>query len=318
MTRPSDQQGSPDRLSIFAMVNEVADKFDAAWQKALRGTVRPRIEDYLAGIPEQVYVDLLKELVAIELECRQKAGDEWSPDEYRSRFPDDVMHLKEILEVAISPGPSIPDHGQPPTVRRSSSTANEGAAVGRTASAQQTASHTANDLPTTLVARSASAFLGPMGHSDRFELQRQVGAGGMGIVYQALDRELGTTVALKLLPHVDPHALYRFKQEFRSLVDMVHPNLVRLYELFADGERWFFTMELIDGVNFLAYTRPTARENGRLRRSTEVCKHITRLRRAPTARPPRRPLRFCQLCWRGQSNSVQHFSKQTSTVSRKR
>ena len=90
---------------------------------------------------------------------------------------------------------------------------------------------------------------------QRFELKRRLGAGAFGVVYEAFDRERRSRIALKTLRRAGEEALYRLKQEFRSLADLSHPNLVTLYELLSDGEQWFFTMELIDGTSFLEYVR---------------------------------------------------------------
>lgn len=92
----------------------------------------------------------------------------------------------------------------------------------------------------------------------RFHLRRRLGAGSMGVVYEAYDRERDEVVALKRLIHAQADDLYHFKREFRALADIVHPNLVTLHELFFDDGRCFFTMELVDGVRFLEHVRPHA------------------------------------------------------------
>jgi eukaryotic-like serine/threonine-protein kinase len=91
--------------------------------------------------------------------------------------------------------------------------------------------------------------------TGRYEIVRRVGEGGMGVVYQALDRERQTTVALKTLRHVDASSIFRLKREFRALSDVSHPNLVALRELQCVDGQWFFTMEFIEGINFLSYVR---------------------------------------------------------------
>lgn len=93
----------------------------------------------------------------------------------------------------------------------------------------------------------------------RFVVQRQIGHGGAGMVYEAIDRERdGARVAIKTLRLADPEALYHLKNEFRSLGDVAHPNLVRLRELSNDAGCWFVAMDLVRGVDFCAYARGPA------------------------------------------------------------
>jgi hypothetical protein len=91
--------------------------------------------------------------------------------------------------------------------------------------------------------------------TERFKIVRQIGQGGMGVVYEAHDSLRNETVALKTLQHVGGESLYRFKREFRSLAEFSHPNLVALYELIADEEEWSFTMELVRGHSFVKWIR---------------------------------------------------------------
>ncbi|HZF48566.1 MAG TPA: AAA family ATPase [Polyangiaceae bacterium] len=93
--------------------------------------------------------------------------------------------------------------------------------------------------------------------TERFEVIRRIGAGGMGVVYEAFDRERKAPVALKVMRTLEPETLFRFKNEFRVLEGIRHPNLIHLGELFEEGGRWFFTMELVHGQHFLDYLEQT-------------------------------------------------------------
>ena len=85
----------------------------------------------------------------------------------------------------------------------------------------------------------------------RYELIERVGGGGMATVWVAQDTRLGRRVAVKVIsdalaaqaPYVE-----RFRREARIAAGLSHPNLVKVYDFGADGERPFLVMEYIDGV----------------------------------------------------------------------
>jgi serine/threonine protein kinase len=123
----------------------------------------------------------------------------------------------------------------------------------------QTDDDSEDDLPTPSEFDAAS-IAPSLRAAERFAFQKLLGKGASGAVYQAYDQTRGATIAVKFLTALDPGSLYRFKSEFRTLANLVHPNLLQLYELLTYDQDWLLTMELVEGTDFFSYVcSPEAR-----------------------------------------------------------
>ena len=86
--------------------------------------------------------------------------------------------------------------------------------------------------------------------AERYELEEQLGAGGMASVYRGTDRLLDRTVAVKVLDRAlgrDPEFVERFRREARAAAGLSHPGTVAVYDTGEDDGRRFIVMELVEG-----------------------------------------------------------------------
>jgi len=83
-----------------------------------------------------------------------------------------------------------------------------------------------------------------------YQIQAQLGRGGMGVVYRAVQTQLKRTVALKTIRgdlYLDPEQVERFRVEAQSIAQLRHPNVVQIYEIGEAGGMPFFSLEMLEG-----------------------------------------------------------------------
>src|SRR5262249_50839422 len=202
--QPSGVAMSDIESEGLSWLDAAGERFERAWEK---GT-RPRLEDFLAGVPEPRRPALLGHLLAIELERRRAQGERPQRDEYLRRFPADRPLVEGAFQAiqgdpgTLYPEGRTPDGNTPPPGNRACS-GNE----------------------------SESPEAGPS--LPGYRVLERLGEGGMAQVYKARHEALGRLVALKVIrPELLANAqvVARFRRWARAAARLAPPDIVSLYD----------------------------------------------------------------------------------------
>ena len=217
-----DEAGTAGEGSVPATlaehINRACDRFEAAW----RAGRRPRIEDCLVGVTVPERALLVRELLAVELHWRRQAGERPEAEEYLGRLPDDA----EAVHAAFGRAETLGLDASPPPG------ASTREAVDACTSGHGDGSDTDPPAPHVRI-----RYFGD------YEIRRELGRGGMGVVYEARQVTLNRPVALKMIRAgllAGDDELRRFQNEAEAVALLDHPGIVPVYEVGEhDGQHYF-------------------------------------------------------------------------------
>lgn len=226
-------------------LDSVCDQFEKAYLQS----PNVRIEDFVATLSNEHRILVATELIEVEWSIRQTRGENPVATEYAGRFPECESAIRQIAQTCFS----ACERRSPSNV--TTSMADE---------LQNTLRSSTHFTTVPSITGAASDADAPprkisLGH---FEIQQEIGRGGMGVVYRAKDTHLDRDVALKsLIPDAyrQPHARERFLREAKAAAVVRHPNIVTIYSVEVFDGAPLIAMELVDGVTLETYLKKHGR-----------------------------------------------------------
>ena len=259
----SNQPGSEHLTDAWARRERIVEEFEAACQRG----ERPDIGNYLRdGGPEDA--ELLVQLVHADLEYRLLAGEAVRVETYLECYPELCKHDRKVVALIVTDydlrRKREPDLTPQNYLKRFPHYAAELLAALGPASVPETSTDPDGNQPhLTPRPEGAAAVLPPgaavtpqAGHAQPsipgYEIVGELGRGGMGVVYKAVQTGLKRLVALKMIlaaEHAGPTERARFRREAEAVAQLQHPNIVQIHEVDEHHGLPFFSMEFVEGGN---------------------------------------------------------------------
>lgn len=242
MTDEAGQFRFPSRRPFGAACEQLCAELDAAWSQG--GS--PRIEDYLGRVDKSSLTALLEALLPIELAWRRRRGETPHQSEYTSRFPlleatawqrlfeQQPLDIcpAERLDTAAKDVNGLLEHDPFCTITPSIVAAN-------------VSSESTEPWPPATSRDSAES----LPRCGRYSIQKKLGIGGFGAVYQALDTELNRFVAIKV-PLQRSDSVEQYRAEAKTLALLKHPGIIAVYDVgTTDDGRLYIVSELVEGAD---------------------------------------------------------------------
>jgi hypothetical protein len=263
------EDGSVLPTEVLLHIDALCDDFHNAWSAGQT----PRLEDFLGTLTGPGRARLLRELLEVELEQRKQVGETPARSEYLRRFPLDAdpittaFHAAGLEEEApVPPATLVP-------VRLDQPGANTLTLPPATVAELPTADFAERSSGT---ASDATGQVAPA-RDDRappgYEIERELGRGGMGVVYLARQTKLARPCALKMIlagEHAGEAQRERFLTEAQAIARLQHPGIVQVFEVGEHHGHAFMALELCPAGSLdqrLRAKPPTATEAATLVRS---------------------------------------------------
>jgi hypothetical protein len=210
-------------------LDSACDEFESAW-KAGR---RPGLLAYLAGVDGPERAVLARELIAVDVHWRKRAGEMPTAEDYLALLPGDTTAICAAF------GENDPLTGADELV------AQDFTSIGpHSQSHRHDTEAEPEALPIGLERRA------PLPSVPGYEILETLGRGGMGVVYKAKHLRLNRVVAIKMInlgSFPTAHSVRRFLAEAELAAALDHPGIVQVYEV-GEHEGWpFFAMRLVEG-----------------------------------------------------------------------
>ena len=214
------------------------------FELALRADAHALLEDYLPPASDPTYLPTLRELILIDLEHRwrtasgktgaRKSGGGPLVESYLDRHPElEATDLPELIEEEFIVRANC---GDAPSLEEY----------------QLRFPDVVFDLDTARVGREQPPPAAPpLQRLGDYRILREIGRGGMGVVYEAEQLALGRHVALKVLPGealAHPQLVDRFQREARAAAQLHHTNIVPVFGVGEADGRYFYAMQFIAGA----------------------------------------------------------------------